>query len=78
MKSCQTIKQHVNQTFNIYILCNPISTFELLHDDEDSLRSLEHSLQVDDPGVVQVLQDRHLVLQGRLLLRGESQFVDHL
>jgi hypothetical protein len=28
--------------------------------------------------VVQVLQDRHLVLQGRLLLRGESQFVDHL
>ncbi len=53
-------------------------TFELLHDDKDPLRGLEHPLQVDDARVVQVLQDGNLVLQRSLLFRREAQLVNNL
>lgn len=42
------------------------------------LGSLEHLLEVDNPWVVDVLQDGHLVLQLSLLLRREAQLVNHL
>ena len=53
-------------------------TFELLHDDKDPLRCLEHPLQVNDTRVVEVLEDGDLVLQGGLLLGGEAHLVDDL
>lgn len=51
---------------------------ELLHDDEDALGSLEHSLEVDDAGILEILEDRDLVFELSFLLCREAKLVDDL
>ena len=57
---------------------NHSRTFELLHYNENPLHRLEHPFQIDDPRVVKVLQDGHLVLKGGLLLGGKPHLVNNL
>lgn len=51
---------------------------QFFHDYENSLRSLEHFLQIDHARMVQVLQDGHFVLKRRFLLRRKPHLVDDL